>query len=125
MTNSAEKPIRQRGTLGRQMVGVGVTAVALFVLRPVYNFADSWYHGPMTRSYDLECQLLADAGQIVGKPEAEAIRVLGEPAEVWEYDQPEGRTKTLAYSPSLFSGSSTFQVHCRDGVVKGIGRKQD
>ena len=116
---------RRRWTLGRMMVGVAVVAVALVVLRPVYNFVDSWNHGPLTRAYDREHLRMADAAGIVGKPEAEAIRVLGEPTEVWEYLGKLGPTRTLAYSPSQFSGSSTFQVHCQGGVVRKIGTRGD
>ena len=111
---------RHRWTVRSMMVAIAVVAVTLFILRPVYFYLDATCNGPSTRAYDRECKRIANATGLVGKSKAETIRILGEPAEIWEYDRPEGPTTTLAYCLSQFAGVGTFQVHCRSGIVRGF-----
>jgi hypothetical protein len=111
---------KHRWTIRRMMAATAVLAAIMFFLRPVYFYLDASFNGPYTKAYDQHRESLAAAAQLVGKTEADAIRVLGEPVEIWEYDRPEGRTTTLAYSPSQFGGLGTFQVHCRGGIVRSV-----
>ncbi len=116
---------RQRWTVRRMMVAIAIVALVLVVLRPAYFYLDANLNGPSTRAYDRECKRIADAAGLLGKTEADAIRILGEPAEIWEYDKPEGRTTVLAYCLSRFAGVGTFQVSCRGGVVRGYASLPD
>ena len=116
---------RRRWTVRRMMMATAVIAGGMALLRPVYLFADAYFHGPVTRAYDMGLQRVADGARLVGKTEAEAIAILGKPTEIWKYDLGQGPTVTLAYSPSELAGSATFQVHCRGGVVKKVSRKPD
>ncbi len=116
---------RVRFTVRRMMVFVAIVAAILFILRPAYFYIDATFNGPYTKAYNRDHESLAAAARLVGKTEADAIRVLGEPVGIYEYDQPEGRTTTLAYSPSWFDGSGTFQVHCRGGIVKSAASQHD
>ena len=111
---------KHQWTVRRMMVATAIVAVALFIFRPIYFYLDAIYNGPYTKAYDRDLKSLATAAHLVGKTEAEALRILGEPVDIWEYDQPEGRTTTLAYSPSQFADLGTFQVHCRGGIVVSV-----
>ncbi len=117
---------KKRGfTIWRLMIAVAVVAFLFGVVRPAFLVFDALSHGPFTVAYNRDCQRLADEARLIGKPESEVIKVLGEPTSVWEYDHPDGWTKTFNYAPVSFVSSGKFQVHCRDGVVKILEQLDD
>ena len=98
------------------MALVAVVAAGIWVATRVVLVIDAVAHGPYCTWYNNECSRLSVQAGLVGRPESAIESVLGPPSSVWEYDQPDGRTRTYNYAPSL-AASGKFQVHCLGGVV--------
>jgi hypothetical protein len=107
----------------RILLVAGSSLGAVVVLQ-VAIFADALGHGPYTTWYNNKCLRLAQNAQLVGRPETEISAVLGPPSYVWDYGDVSGRRKTYNYDP-LGLATGIFQVHCRDGVVKGLEQFDD
>ena len=94
------------------------------IVRPAYLIFDALGHGPYTVSYNRECQRLADQAQLVGRPEADVVKVLGHPTEIWDHESDGKPVRTYNYFPAPIS-AGIFQVHCSGGVVKSLEQLDD
>ncbi len=114
-----------RWTIRRLMIVIAVLAFFLAIVRPAYLVVDAFEHGPYTRAFNRRCQQIADDAHLLGRPESDVIAVLGEPTEVWTYDDHLGvQVRTFNYFPSSFP-AGVFQVHCQRGIVVGLEQLDD
>lgn len=103
----------------------------LLILGIALPLLDVIHHGPYVTWYNKRCQTIATTAGLVGKPEEEVVRVLGEPTSVYEYwdavdfdsGEPEPgaeETTTFNFAPYSFFPFAKFQVHCRKGKVRSL-----
>lgn len=104
---------RRRLTIRRLMVWVAVIAILLAIVPPVVLFIDAGSHGPYACWYNAHMQRLSDEAGLVGRPEADIVRVLGKPSYTYG-------SSTYNYCPCPFSPYGKFQVHCEGGTVIGV-----
>ena len=95
-----------------------VTPVLGAILIFVVPAMDALGHGPYSSWYNRRCQRIADEARLVGKPEADVVKVLGPPT--FTYLQ-----RTYNYAPIPWFPTAKFQVHCQDGVVIGTEQFDD
>jgi hypothetical protein len=76
---------RMRFTLRRLMAVVAVVAVIMGALIPVLKAIDAIAHSPYAMMFNRRCQALANRAGLVGSPESDVVKVLGEPTSVWKY----------------------------------------
>jgi hypothetical protein len=91
---------------------------AVGILAIVLPAMDSLGHGPYSTWYNRRCQQLADAAKLVGRPEADVIKVLGPPLYTY-------LDTTYNYAPVSWLPTAKFQVHCEDGVVVAVEQFDD
>ena len=124
-----------RFSVRRMMAVVAVVAVIMSILVSLLKAVDAANHGPYTISFNRRCQELADRAGLVGRPESDVVRVLGEPTSLWRsWSQwyPNGRPADGAYlitiynySPCSFLPCGKFQVGCVGGVVTSTEQLDD
>jgi hypothetical protein len=88
-------------------------------------------NNPYVRQYNERLESISIESRLVGAPEKRVGIVLGNPTFIdsgWDrWDSETGEptpeaefVTTYNYAPYWFLPFSKFQVHCRDGIVKGI-----
>jgi hypothetical protein len=119
----------------RMMAVVAVVAVIMCVLVSLLKAVDAANHGPYTTAFNQRCQELANRAGLVGSPESNVRKVLGEPTSVWRRRSQwhtDGRPVAVAYlnttynyAPCSFLPCGKFQVHCVGGVVESTEQLDD
>jgi hypothetical protein len=127
---------RVRFTVRRLMAVVAIVAVIMGILAPVLTAIDAIAHGPYATAFNQRCQGLANRAGLVGRPESDVVKVLGEPTSVWRYwSSVDSTTRrpvagaylitTYNYAPCAFVPCGLFQVHCDGGFVKATEQLDD
>jgi hypothetical protein len=117
------------------MIPVGAAATATFVFGFLWVI-DALYHGPYSAAFNRRCQRVADRAGLLGSPEGNVTRTLGEPTSVWRYwsavCMETGRPSpgaylitTYNYAPCPFAPFGKFQVHCAGGIVRNTEQLDD
>jgi hypothetical protein len=75
---------RVRFKVRRMMVAMAVTAAACLLTGALWGI-DALARGPHATAFNRRCQRLAHRARLVGRPEAEVVKVLASPREVWRY----------------------------------------
>jgi hypothetical protein len=104
-------------TVRRLILAVALVALFFGIVRPAFFIVDAWGHGPYTRRYNRECYRLAEEAQLVGRPEADIIAILGPPTKFWDYEGDGGTMRTYEYFPTPPFPRGIFQVQCSSGIV--------
>ncbi len=84
----------------------------------VYPAMDVLGHGLYSTWYNRRCQRLADEANLVGRPEADVVKVLGQPTFTY-------LDRTYNYAPVRWFPGAKFQVHCENGIVIGLEQFDD
>jgi hypothetical protein len=92
-----------------------VIGAALALALPAMDAAG---HGPYSTWFNRRCQRLTDEAKLVGRPEADVVKVLGPPAYTY-------LDRTYNYVPVRWFPTARFQVHCENGVVIGVEQFDD
>jgi hypothetical protein len=127
---------RVRFTVRQMMVAVAVVAMIMAVLVRVLTAIDAMSHGPYAKAFNHRSQRLADRAGLVGRPESDLTKILGEPTSVWRYwsavsmktRQPSPGAylvTTYNYAPCSYVPFGMFQVHCADGMVQSTEQLDD
>jgi len=88
------------------------------VILAVLPAMDAASHGPYSTWFNWRCQKLADEAGLVGRPEADVMKVLGPPSYTY-------LNRTYNYAPVGWFPTAKFQVHCENGVVIGVEQFDD
>jgi hypothetical protein len=117
------------------MAVVAIVAMFMGIVVPVLTAIDAIGHGPYATAFNQRYQGLANRAGLVGSPESDVVKVLGEPTSVWRYwsrIDSTGRPAagaylitTYNYAPCAFVPCGIFQVHCGGGVVRATERLDD
>jgi hypothetical protein len=126
---------RVQFTVRRLMIPVGVAVAATLAVGFIWGI-DALYHGPYATALNRRCQRLADRAGLVGSPESDVTKILGEPTSVWRYwsavsmetRQPSPGADLITthnYAPCPYVACGLFQVHCTGGIVRNTEQLDD
>ena len=118
-------PEQPRWTIGRSMIAVAAAAFLLGVVRPLYLISDAEFGGPLTRAFQERYLRVSIEANLVGRPEADIVAVLGSPTSISEFQEflLSRPTRVYRYAPS-WSTAGSFQVVCHAGVVSGVREEE-